>query len=396
MRILINDQPGHAFCVQLSRSLAKRGHKVLHVYANFFQSPKGPLKKRVDDPSDFDIQSIHLSQPFDKYSFIKRRGQDIEYGHLLTKEMELFKPDVFISSCTPVDAQSVILKKCLKADIKFVFWVQDLYGIGISKVLTKKIPLLGHLIGWYYTRLEQSLIKQSDAVVLITEDFVPIMDSFGVIRDKTHVIENWATLEEMPVKPKNNAWAREHNLENRFCFMYSGTLGLKHNPDLLLQLAIRFKHYENVRVVVISEGLGAAWLKEKKQSFGVENLVLLRFQPFEQMPEVLAGADVFVAILEPTAGIFSVPSKVLTYHCAGRPLLLAVPSENLAAHIVQKNKTGVVVSPSDTKTFLDAAASLIDDVKLREELGKKARKYAETHFDIDSISDRFEGIISGL
>jgi len=93
-----------------------------------------------------------------------------------------------------------------------------------------------------------------------------------------------------------------------------------------------------VRVVVISEGPGVEWLRERKVAEGLNNLILLPFQNFKEMPDVLAASDVLMAVLEPEAGIFSVPSKVLTYHCAGKPVLGGIPAENLAARIISQNR----------------------------------------------------------
>ena len=55
--------------------------------------------------------------------------------------------------------------------------------------------------------------------------------------------------------------------------------------------------------------------------------MLLPYQPFGRLSEVLASADVLVALLESDAGAYSVPSKVLTYLAAGRPILGAIPAE---------------------------------------------------------------------
>ena len=46
------------------------------------------------------------------------------------------------------------------------------------------------------------------------------------------------------------------------------------------------------------------------QRLRLENLVLLDYQPYESLPDILASADVLVAVLEPDAGRFFVPSKV--------------------------------------------------------------------------------------
>jgi glycosyltransferase involved in cell wall biosynthesis len=113
------------------------------------------------------------------------------------------------------------------------------------------------------------------------------------------------------------------------------------------------------------------------------------------LPEVLASADVLVAVLEPEAGAFSVPSKILSYLCAARPLLASVPGDNLAARVVERSGGGVVVPPGDTPAFLSAAETLLDEPSRRVELGGRARAYAEAAFDIDAVAGRFEAVLDG-
>ena len=393
-RILLHDRTGVPFTVQLGRELAKRGYDLLYSYGAFFQSPKGNLIRQKDDPSNFHIKAMQLSKPFQKYSFFKRRFQEIEYANNLVTQIKEFKPDVLILAGSHPDALAIVYKKCRRLDLKIVFWVQDIYGLAIKRILKKRLPLIGSLIGNYYIWQEKRLLHQSDEVVLITKDFTELMDEWKVPSDKCHVIHNWTSLEELPVRAKNNDWAQEQGLADKFCFLYAGTLGLKHNPELLFQLASHFRDNPQVQIVIISEGLGADWLREKKQKHALSNLTLLDFQPFDQMPEVLATGDVLVAILEPDAGVYSAPSKVLTYLCAKRPLLLAIPPENLSARIVSENKAGRVVPPSQVEQFISAAEWLFQDSSLRENFAKNARTYAEKTFDIKIICDRFEEIIN--
>jgi colanic acid biosynthesis glycosyl transferase WcaI len=140
--------------------------------------------------------------------------------------------------------------------------------------------------------------------------------------------------------------------------------------------------------------LGADFLKAEKRSKSLDNLLLLPFQPFSRLPDMLASADAVIAILEPEAGVFSVPSKVLTYHCAGRPTLGAMPSENLAARLIERERTGLVADPRDTPAFLSAAQQLLDDRAGREQMGVRARAYAERAFDIVAIGGRFEALLA--
>jgi colanic acid biosynthesis glycosyl transferase WcaI len=84
---------------------------------------------------------------------------------------------------------------------------------------------------------------------------------------------------------------------------------------------------------------------------------------------------------------------VLTYLSAGRPVLGAIPAENLAARIILRNEAGLIAPPDDKQTFLAAAGKLADDPALRERLGKNALDYATRTFDIDAVTARFADLL---
>jgi glycosyltransferase involved in cell wall biosynthesis len=170
---------------------------------------------------------------------------------------------------------------------------------------------------------------------------------------------------------------------------------MRHNPALLLELARMLQDKSLGELVVVSEGPGVDWLAERAAAEKISTLKRLGFQPFEHLSDVLGSADVLVAILEPDAGVFCVPSKVLSYLCAGRPVLLAVPTENLVSRIVAEQGAGLGVEPTDVAGFCAAALELAKSPALREKAGRAARQYAETHFDVERITDRFEQILRG-
>jgi glycosyltransferase involved in cell wall biosynthesis len=103
---------------------------------------------------------------------------------------------------------------------------------------------------------------------------------------------------------------------------------------------------------------------------------------------------VLTAVIERDAGAFSVPSKVLSYLCAGRPILLAAPGANLVAKTVTTIGAGSVADPDDQNAWLAAAANLIAEPALRARMGAAGRAYAEANFDLDRVADRFEAIFT--
>ncbi|MDX1419152.1 MAG: glycosyltransferase family 4 protein [Rubricoccaceae bacterium] len=395
MHILHHDFGGYPFQAELSRALAERGHRVTHAYcASLVTTPGGTFARQPGDPDGLAFAPIDLGEPLAKYDFAKRWRQERRYGRLAADLADRLRPDAVLSGNTPLDAQARLLTASRRRGAPFVFWLQDVIGVASHRLLRKKIPVLGEVVGRYYLALEARLLRRSDAVVAITEDFEPLLRSWGVAPDRTAVIENWAPLSAMPVRPKDSAWAREQGLHDRFVFLYSGTLGMKHNPELLAQLAEAFRDRPEVRVVVVSQGPGAEYLRAQREARRLSALEVRDYEPLERVPDVMGAADVLVAVLEPDAGAFSVPSKVLSYLCAGRPLLLAVPPENLAARIVTREGAGLVVGPDDADGFVASARRLLDAPETRERMGASARRYAEAAFDIGAITDRFEAVLT--
>jgi putative colanic acid biosynthesis glycosyltransferase WcaI len=391
LRIALHDFSGFPFPAQLSRELARRGHQVVHLYCPSYVSGKGALERRTDDPETFEIEGISMGRQFQKYSAGRRLFQERLYARRLARRIRELSPDVLLSGDTPLFAQALLLERT--RGTPFVFWQQDLYSVAMKRFAEERIPVVGGLVGRRFVDLERRLLQRSDAVVTIAQDFRAELLRWGLPPEKVHVIQNWAPLEELPVRPRDNAWAHEHDLVDKRVLLYSGTLGLKHDPGLLLRLAMAFRDEPEVRIVVASEGMGMDWLRTQARAHAVTNLVLLEFQPYEALPNVLAAGEALLVILEREAGRFAVPSKVLSYLCAARPLLAALPPENLAATVVAASGAGVLVAPDDADGLIDGARMLLADAELRRRLGAAAREYAESAFDIGSIGDRFERVL---
>lgn len=397
MKIVVHDYAGHAFPTSLSRALASKGHEVVHAFASSLQTPRGDLTRKDGDAPSLRFEEIPMDPEYTryKYSFRRRRNMEVAYGKEVAKFIRHWKPDAVLSGNTPTETQEPITRATLEHGGRFYYWVQDFYSLAVDKLLRRKIPLAGGIVGAWYRHLDKQQFDRSSRIITITEDFTPILSKeFGVCPTRVEVIPNWALIEEIPQLPKDNPWSRAHQLHDKFVFLYSGTIGMKHNPAMLLELARRHAADPEVRVVVVSEGIGAEWLRKEAASAQLANLLILPYQPFQDLPAVLATGDVLAGILEEEAGTFSVPSKTLSYLCAGRPLLLAIPLDNLAARITRDHEAGLTVAPKDLEGFLTAAAELRASPDLRAHLARNARTYAETTFPIEKTAALFDRILA--
>lgn len=388
MLVVIHDYAGHPFQVELSRALSRRGYSVHHIFFAGDQGPKGEMKKKSGDGYIF-FEPIGSSKSYSKTNFLKRRFSDLEYGKAVARRLAELSPDVVISGNTPTETQEIILNMCGSIGTKFIYWCQDFYSIAATSILKKKLFFFGVMVGKYYQHLEKRQMCRSEHIIHITERFCIQTDLWGIKRGKISIIPNWGALHDINVLTKNSNWSKRHGLdEKRKRALYSGTLGLKHNPTMLEKVAL---DNPDIEVVVVASGVGFDYLESRQTE--IPNIKLLPLQPFSEFAEVLSSADILLAVIERDAGEFSVPSKILSYLCSGRAIVLAAPIDNLASVMVNDSKSGLVVESDDDEGFSKAVSSLIGDFCSRESSGINARNYAEKNFDIEKITDKFEKIL---
>ena len=393
MKILINDYCGYPFELDLSKSLSKKGYEIRVV----FTSGSGGPKSFIFENNDELFQTVDIKMPtINKNKYLMRWKQETEYGRNVVDSIKSFNPDIVISANTPLAAQRKIMKYCKDNHVFFIFWLHDLIGIAASSILSKKLSFIGKIIGYYFKKIEKKLLKQSDHIIAIADDFAKIIKKWGINKDKITVIPNWAPIELIPVLPKINSFSLENKIDDKFVVLYSGTMGMKHNPYIISKAAQKLRDQSEFVFIVLTDGEGMRVLKEEKNRKNLSNLLLFPFQPINIFPHVLASADVLITVLNKEAGVFSVPSKVWSGYCAGKASILILPENNLAAKITNEISAGIVVPNCESDTLPDKIMELKNAPELRENYGKNARKYAEENFRIEKITDKFESIFESV
>ncbi len=391
MRIHLQDFCGHPFQVQLSRGLAGRGHEVSHTYAGQYTTGRGRLLTEPTDPVGLSIAPLTVEAPFDKYSPKGRFVFERAYCDALIRLLEREQPEVLITANVPLFVIRGLTRYTRSAGLPWILWHQDIVSLAIGDEAARRlprptVPVVRRLV----ERIEKRALRQAAAVVPIGEAFVAQYDRWGLALPNVSVIPNWAPLDEIYPCPRDNAWAAEQDLRpDAVRLVYAGTLGRKHNPDLLVDLvAALTARAVDVELVVVSEGDGADHVAARTQ--GMPNVHVLPFQSVQRLPEVLSSADVLLTLLEPEASTFSVPSKVLSYLAAGRPVLGFVPQSNPCADDILA-AGGLIVPPDAAGTATAAAwvAGLAGDEDRIVSLGTAARDLAERKFDVEKTVDRF-------
>ncbi len=387
LRVIVNDYSGHPFQYGLARELARRGHSVEHEHCSHYVTGHGDL--RAED--GLEVRGLGLDSEVDRYRAGSRLRGELVYARESVRRLRAVRPDVVLLSNLPFVAQPLVAISARLLGVRVVMWHQDVYSIAVRRLLGARSRVLGSLVGGVAALGEALTAHLSSQVVVISEAFwEDFHRPWRVPRRKVHVVPNWAPVEDIAPGRPDRELLDSLGVPDGPLVTYSGTLGLKHNPEVLVQVADAVRPL-GATVLVVTEGKGRAYLEEDANRR--DNLVLRDFLPFDEAMRVQGASDVLVCILEPEAGRFSVPSKVLTYLCLDRPVLGFLPLDNDAAVMIEEAGAGAVVAGYD----VDAAAEFLRArlaPSAREEAVSWGRRYAEEHFAAATIADRFEAILT--
>lgn len=392
VNLLLHDYAGHPFTFDLAKELARKKYRVTYIFTSANDTPKGDFSNTNPNLTVVDIPVFKVQ----KGNFTQRALHEYLYGKHFLKTVSDEKYDLIISANTPLQAQKQILRWASTRQIPFIFWLQDLLSSAAKSILPQRLGFLGKIIANYFEYTEKQLLKSSDKIIAISDDFLSKLEEWNINRKQIQVIPNWAPIEKIPLLNRNNEFSQKIGTNDKFVILYSGTLGMKHNPSLIFNTAKLLESEKDLLFVVITEGIGSRYLTTRLTTEPLQNLLVLPFQPFADLPMVLASADIILTILEEDAGAYCVPSKLWSSFCAGKPSVLVVPADNLASRVTIKNRTGLVLEKHSPRLLADTLLKIRKDKTLLHSMGVNARRFAEHNFQIKNIAARFETIFTEI
>ncbi len=137
-------------------------------------------------------------------------------------------------------------------------------------------------------------------------------------------------------------------------------------------------------------------LKKLRGKFGLEKSVsFLGAQPFNNVLEGYKNADIFILpCVIARDGSRDVTPNVLIEAMA---MKIPVISTNITGipELVQDGISGILVPPENECALTEAIIRLINDDKLRRDLGEKAREKVEERFDINKNILKYIDLFQG-
>lgn len=245
-------------------------------------------------------------------------------------------------------------------------------------------------------RAERRVYERSDRILVISEGFRRTMLAKGVPEEKLFVLPVWLPPEEIRPSPRENAWRAEMGIApSTFVVLYAGTVGIVSGASVVVDVAARLKDERDLLFLFVGEGQVKDEVAAEARRRGLGNMRFLPLQERSRLNEVQATSDLSVVTLAPGRGRTSVPSKVVGYLAAGRPVLASVDLDSDTAECV-RSAGGVVVPPGSADAIASAVLALRADAGRRAAMGAASRRAFERDYAAPAVLARYAAELERL
>lgn len=302
---------------------------------------------------------------------------------------------VFVYAPSPLlQALAAIWLAHLKS-APMVLWVQDLWPESLSAT--------GSVTNRLVLRIVEDLVRfiylHTDLILIPSEAFR------SPIRKLTHSEINigyfpnaWVE-EAAPNSPDAAVEALALRIASGFSVVFAGNLGTAQSLETVVRAAELLQEAgAEARFFLIGSGSMSGWLSEQINAKGLRNVEVPGRFPPSAMPQLYnAASALLVCLRDDPIFAWTIPSKLQGYLAAGRPIIAALNGEG--ARVVKTAGAGVACAAGDPEALADAVLSLarLPD-QTRYQMGVSARRYAATHFSLDTLTtdllQRFEELVA--
>lgn len=347
--VLVNQSTRHLM-IDIANAYAEKYDEVV-LFEGVVEEYERPLDKRV--------KRVKI-MTYDRSSGAKRMFTwGVAFLQILFKLMFGYKGyEVVYFTNPPMSyfAQLIVRKR-------FSVVVYDIYPDALRNIGIKES-------GWIYkgwARVNQKIYTKAEVMYTLSEGMADVLSKY-VDRNKIKIVPNWSFTEKFaPIPKKENPFAVEHQLQDKFIVMYSGNMGYTHSVDVLLDAAEETREDESIHYLMIGQGKKKPELEERVKREGLKNVTILDLQPFDVVPFSFATADLAMITLNAESGAVSVPGKTYDLLSVGAPLVCICPETSEMVALTQKYDNGRCFRAEDVKGIV----AFIKEVAGNKALQKK-------------------------
>jgi colanic acid biosynthesis glycosyl transferase WcaI len=272
--------------------------------------------------------------------------------------------------------------------------INDLASGAAGDVGIVKHRWLGRLLETF----EFAAYRRAAGAVVLCQAFRDALSTHGFAADRVKIVRSPVDLERIRPVPAHPEFRTRWGVpRNAFVVLFAGSMGLKQGMTNIVEAAAILRATSpNIRWVLVGDGETKSGVLQLIERLNLQhNVRMLPFESEAKMSEMFASADVLLLNQLASVKDTVIPSKLLTYMAAGRPVIAAVSQSSQGAEILRDAGGGLIVQPEQPQALADGVSELEADSMRLEAWGKLNRHYAEANFDQTRILASLEASLLG-
>ena len=385
------DEPGHTRHFEMAKFLQSRGHELVIVASDLnYQTGQRTVERTgVYAEQSFDgvrvlrsymMPAIHRSYVWRVVAFFSFMFSSI-WTALQVKDVDL------VMGTTPPIFQAVSAWFVAWMRRKpFLLEVRDLWPeFGVSMGVLKN-PVVIALARW----LEMFLYARATHILVNSPAYKEYMIGKGVPENKVTYIAYGTDVDMFNPGVDGSSIRKELGVDDKFVVLYAGALGQANDIDTILRAAERLKDKEKICFVLFGDGKERTRLQSEAERMKLSNVIFAGVRPKRDMPQVVASADVCLAILQDIPMFRTTyPNKVFDYMAAGCATVLVI--DGVSRKLIEDSYGGVYVQPGDDTQLAEIILDLSKNADIIKQMGLNAREYLVKHLDRrDKLNETLE------
>jgi colanic acid biosynthesis glycosyl transferase WcaI len=299
-----------------------------------------------------------------------------------------FDADIVFAMSPPMTLGVAGWVAAKRRGVPFVFNIQDVFPDVAIETGTISSPRVIKAA----KKLEAFVYDKADVVTVLSEEMN--RNVIEKTESATEIIPNFVDVDVFTPGPLENSYREEYGLAGKRVVMYCGNVGFSQSIELLAEAAREMQDLDDVIFVV--NGGGSSIEEVRRRSEGLDNFMIIPYQPVERVPEVLASADVHVIPLRKGLAWSSVPSKLYKILAVKRPVVASVDEGTEVGNVVVEAKAGRAVPPDVVEPLTNALRELLESPVLRHEMGESGRDWVERWVTPRRAAERYEALFTRL
>jgi len=381
------EEPPISFLMfELAKGLSRAGH-VVEVVTGF---PSWPVDKVYAEYKKVRFQKeSYKGVSVTRLPYLKGRHNTLiskAFGYVHFRIMvwlyrkKFSQPDVIYAPIPSNETGMAALQLSRYFGRPYVLNVQDIHPDAFINLGILKNPLAIKVL----RKQEAAMYRDATRIVVIGELFRGNLQSKGIV-NQIDVIPNWINVSEFMRAESASTFRKEFGIpESGFVILYAGTFGRVHGVEVILDAAKRTSSADIV-FLMVGQGFDFEKCKARVERERLVNVIVKPFVPRERLPELQSTADVSLVTMLPGQGFSSIPSKILGYMAAGKPVIALAEEDCETSKLIQHAQCGIVIPTGDSIQLLQAIEKLRLDSFACKRFGLNARAYVSKFLDKDIL-----------